>query len=201
MIAGSNWGGGGTVNWSASLQPQSFVRNEWSKDRGLPLFTSPEFQESLDRVCDRMGVSDKYIRHNHSNQVLMEGARRLGMTYKAVPQNTGGNEHYCGHCTLGCGAAEKQGPVVSWLPDAQRAGAQFAEGFAVEKVLFENVKGVKTAVGVQGIWKSRNKNGGVDGPDSEKTVVPVIVKAKKVIISCGTLWSPIILKKSGLTVR
>ena len=80
-----------------------------------------------------MGVSDKHIRHNHGNEVLMEGARRLGMTYKAVPQNTGGNEHFCGHCTLGCGAAEKQGPVVSWLPDAQRAGAKFAEGFNVEK--------------------------------------------------------------------
>lgn len=148
-----------------------------------------------------MGVSDKHIRHNHGNQVLMEGARRLGMTYKAVPQNTGGKEHFCGHCTLGCGAAEKQGPVVSWLPDAQRAGAKFAEGFCVEKVLFENVHGVKTATGVKGIWKSRNGNGGVDGPDSQKKIVPVVVRAKKVIVSCGTLWSPIILKNSGLTVR
>ncbi|KAL2073563.1 hypothetical protein VTL71DRAFT_10889 [Oculimacula yallundae] len=199
VIAGSNWGGGGTVNWSASLQPQSFVRNEWSKDRGLPLFTSAEYQESLDRVCDRMGVSDKHIRHNHGNEVLMEGARRLGMTYKAVPQNTGGNEHYCGHCTLGCGAAEKQGPVVSWLPDAQRAGAKFAEGFNVEKVLFENVGGKKTAIGVKGTWTSRNKNGGVDGPDTDRTIASVMIKAKRVIISAGTLASPIILLNSGLT--
>ncbi|KAG4417883.1 hypothetical protein IFR04_008937 [Cadophora malorum] len=199
VIAGSNWGGGGTINWSASLQPQSFVRKEWSKDRGLPLFTSTEFQESLDRVCDRMGVSDKHIRHNHGNEVLMEGARRLGMTYKAVPQNTGGNEHFCGHCTLGCGAAEKQGPVVSWLPDAQRAGAKFAEGFNVEKVLFETVGGKKTAVGVKGRWTSRNKNGGVDGPDTDRVTASVIVRAKRVIISAGTLASPIILQNSGLT--
>ncbi|KAF8858647.1 hypothetical protein BDZ45DRAFT_802417 [Acephala macrosclerotiorum] len=199
VIAGSNWGGGGTVNWSASLQTQCFVRNEWSKDRGLPFFTSTQFQESLDRVCDRMGASDKYIRHNHGNQVLMEGARRLGMNYKAVPQNTGGNEHFCGHCTLGCGTAEKQGPVVSWLPDAQRAGANFAEGFTVEEVLFENARGKKTAVGVKGTWKSRNKKGGVDGADSERTKKAVIVKAKRVIISAGTLWSPVILQNSGLT--
>jgi choline dehydrogenase-like flavoprotein len=130
----------------------------------------------------------------------MEGARRLGMTYKPVPQNTGGKEHFCGHCTLGCGAAEKQGPVVSWLPDAQRAGARFAEGFEVERVLFETVGNVKKAVGVKGVWKSRNKDGGVDGPDSEKRIINVIVRAKKVIVSCGTLWSPIVLKKSGLTV-
>lgn len=123
------------------------------------------------------------------------------MTAKAVPQNTGGQEHYCGHCTLGCGAAEKQGPVVSWLPDAQRAGARFVEGMDVQKVLFENVNGVKTAVGVSAIWTSRNGTGGVDGPDSGKRIVPVVVRAKKVIISSGTLWSPIILKRSGLTVR
>ncbi|OWP02346.1 hypothetical protein B2J93_3134 [Marssonina coronariae] len=199
VIAGSNWGGGGTINWSASLQPQSFVRDEWSKARGLPLFTSQTFQECLDRVCDRMGVSDKHIRHNHGNQVLMEGARRLGMTYKAVPQNTGGNEHFCGHCTLGCGAAEKQGPVVSWLPDAQRAGAKFAEGFTVEKVLFETINGKRTATGAKGTWKSRNKKGGVDGPDTGRTTASVVIKAKRVIISAGTLWSPVILQDSGLT--
>jgi choline dehydrogenase-like flavoprotein len=147
-----------------------------------------------------MGVSTDHIRHNHGNQVLMEGARRLGMTYKAVPQNTGGKEHFCGHCTLGCGTAEKQGPVVSWLPDAQRAGAKFAEGFEVQKVLFEEVGGVKTAVGVRGVWRSRDRNGGVGGGDGEKRIVPVIVRAKKVIVSCGTLWSPVILKNSGLTV-
>ena len=118
----------------------------------------------------------------------------------AVPQNTGGNEHYCGHCTLGCGAAQKQGPAVSWLPDAARAGAAFAEGFKVENILFEMVGGQKTAVGVKGVWTSRNSQGGVDGPITDRTVREIIVKAKKVVVSCGTLWSPIILLNSGLTV-
>lgn len=118
----------------------------------------------------------------------------------AVPQNTGGNEHSCGYCTLGCGAAQKQGPAVSWLPDAARAGATFAEGFKVENVLFEMVGGQKKAVGVKGIWTSRNSHGGVEGPVTDKTVREVVVRAKKVIVSCGTLWSPIILLNSGLTV-
>ncbi|RDL40582.1 Long chain fatty alcohol oxidase-like protein [Venustampulla echinocandica] len=197
VAAGSVWGGGGTINWSASLQTQNFVRKEWAQDKGLKFFETAEYQSCLDRVCHRMGVSADHIRHNHGNQVLLEGARKLGYHAKAVPQNTGGNEHYCGHCCLGCGSNEKQGPVVSWLPDAAKAGAKFVEGFRVDRVLFDKSNSTK-AIGVEGVWTSRNSNGGVDGPISERTVRKVIVKAKKVIISSGTLWSPIILMNSGL---
>lgn len=189
IVAGSAWGGGGTVNWSASLQTQGYVRKEWAQDRGLTFFETAEFQNCLDRVCHRMGVSTEHIRHNHGNQVILEGSRKLGYTAKAVPQNTGGNEHYCGHCTVGCGAAQKQGPVVAWLPDAAKAGAKFIEGFEIHHVIFDEEGGTKRAVGVRGTWTSRNASGGVDGPASAFTKREVIVRAKKVIISSGTLWS------------
>jgi GMC oxidoreductase len=200
MIAGSNWGGGGTINWSGSIQTQSYVREEWARDRGLTFFGTQEYQDCLDRVCDRMGVSADHIRHNHSNEVLMEGARKLGYSYKAAPQNTGGKEHFCGHCALGCGSAQKQGPAVSWLPDAAKAGAKFIEGFEVDHVIFKEIAGARVAVGVKGTWTSRNSMGGVDGPVCEKVTRQVTIKAKRVIVSAGSLWSPIILQKSGLTV-
>jgi hypothetical protein len=199
-VQGSTWGGGGTVNWSASLQTQGYVRKEWAVDRGLTFFETAEFQNCLDRVCNRMGVSADHIRHNHANRMLLEGSRKLGYHAKAVPQNTGGNEHYCGHCTVGCGAAQKQGPVITWLPDAARAGAKFVEGFKVDRVIFDESTGSKIATGVRGTWTSRDSTGGVNGPLSGRTVREVIVKAKKVIVSCGTLSSPIVLINSGLDV-
>ena len=195
VVSGRVWGGGGNVNWSASIQTQGFVRKEWA-DSGLPFFTSSEFQDSLDRVCHRMGVSTEHIEHNLNNSMLAEGARKLGYSYKPVPQNSGGNKHYCGYCTLGCGAAEKQGPVVSFLPDAAKVGAHFIEGFEVDKVLFENVNGKKTAVGVQGTWKSRDSHGGVSGAD--RTNRKVIIRTKRVIVSAGTMQSPLVLMRSGL---
>ena len=108
------------------------------------------------------------------------------------------NANYSEMCagTLGCGAAEKQGPVVSFLPDAQKAGATFVEGLQIDKVLFENVDGNKTAVGVRGSWKSRDSFGGVNGPD--RTTREVIINAKRVIVSAGTLESPLLLLRSGL---
>lgn len=150
-----------------------------------------------------MGVSAEHIKHNHGNNVLLDGARKMGYTAKAVPQNTGNKEHYCGHCSLGCAAAEKQGPTVAWLPDAARAGANFIEGFSAHHVLFDESsgRGQKTTVGVEGTWVSRNSRGGVDGPESDRIVRKVIIKAKKVIVSYGALWSLILLLQSGLKVR
>ena len=197
ILAGQAWGGGGTVNWSASLQTQSFVRQEWA-NAGLTFFTSPSFQTSLDHVCHRMGVSTNHIEHNKTNRVLLDGARKLGYSAKPVPQNTGGKQHYCGYCTYGCGSAEKQGPVVSFLPDAHHAGARFIEGFQADKILFDTGSaGKKVATGVKGTWHSRDSHGGVNGPD--RTVREVLIRAKRVIVSCGTLQSPLLLLRSGLT--
>ena len=195
ISAAHAFGGGGTINWSASLQTQQYVRKEWA-DQGLPFFTSSEFQTSLDRVCHRMGVSTDHIEHNMTNRVLLDGARKLGYNVKPVPQNTGGAKHYCGYCSLGCGSNEKQGPVVSFLPDAARAGARFIEGFQAEKVLFNEEHGRKVAVGVSGIWRSRDSAGGVSGHDI--IVRKVTIKAKRVVVSGGTLQSPLLLMRSGL---
>lgn len=41
ILAGSVFGGGTTVNWSASLKLQHFVREEWAK-QGLSHFMSPK---------------------------------------------------------------------------------------------------------------------------------------------------------------
>lgn len=195
LFAGSTWGGGGTVNWSASLQTQGYVRQEWA-DAGLPFFTSFEFQRCLDRVCDRMGVSDEHQDHNFQNRMLLEGARKLGYAAKPVPQNTGGTGHYCGYCTMGCHSTGKKGPTESWLADAAKAGATFMEGFRVDKVLFDNTKGGQVASGVEGTWTSRDSYLGLSGEGARKR--KVIIKAKKVVVACGSLQSPLLLLRSGL---
>jgi choline dehydrogenase-like flavoprotein len=144
-----------------------------------------------------MGVSTDHIQHNGTNQKLMEGARRLGYTHKAVPQNTGGKQHSCGYCNFGCGSCEKQGPVVSWLPDAARAGATFIEGFRAEKILFDSEHGDKVATGIEGTWTSRDANGGIVGEPLIRR--KVVIKAKRVIVSAGTMESPLLLLRSGLS--
>ncbi|KAK3313474.1 hypothetical protein B0H66DRAFT_606731 [Apodospora peruviana] len=198
LVAGSCWGGGGTINWSVSLQTQGYVRREWAEEHGLPFFETAEYQDCLDRVCEFMGASDVGVRQTHRGQMLLDGARKLGWDAKVCPQNTAGKEHWCGHCHLGCGGAEKQGPAVSWLPAAAKHGAQFVEGFAVDKVLWDESSGVKRATGVVGKWTSRDAKGGNVGPIEDRKTRQVVIKAKKVIVSAGSLNTPILLMRSGL---
>ncbi|KAK7988594.1 hypothetical protein PG989_008909 [Apiospora arundinis] len=198
ILAGSCWGGGGTVNWSVSLEPEDFVRKEWA-DQGLPFFTAGDFQESLDRVQWFMGVSDANIRHNHAAQVLLDGSQKLGWSARPTPLNTGGEDHYCGRCNLGCASTGKKGPVVSWLPAAAKAGAQFIEGFQASEIVFDGPPGsTKTAVGLTGTWTARDKDGNVANPKRSRLRKDTRVNAKRVIVAAGSLQSPLLLLRSGL---
>lgn len=198
IAAGSCFGGGGTVNWSASLQLQGFVRQEWAS-RGLPYFTSGAFQADMDAVCERMGVGTTAVRHNYGNDRLLSGARKLGMNGKTVPQNTGGEAHECGQCTLGCGSCGKKGPTESWLPDAARNGARFIEGFSCERILFSSTPsetGDKVAIGAEGTWTSRDEHGGVAG---ERYTRPVRLLARRaVVVASGALGTPHLLQRSDI---
>lgn len=55
VLAGSGFGGGSSVNWSASLRTPHYVREDWAKNHGLDHFLSDEFTESMEFICKRMG--------------------------------------------------------------------------------------------------------------------------------------------------
>ncbi|KAI8966137.1 long-chain fatty alcohol dehydrogenase [Daldinia sp. FL1419] len=198
VAAGSCWGGGGVINWAVTLQPPDWLRKEWAEDRGLKYFSTSEFQDSVDRVCDFVGVDEtREVQHTHSNRILLEGSKKLGWSSRTCPTNTS-TGHKCGsRCAYGCRQSNKQGPAVGWLPAAAKAGARGIEGFEVTEILFEDKDGSKSAVGIVGEWTPRDKNGNFDNKSAVQKK-QVRVKAKKVIVAGGTLNSPLILLRSGL---
>jgi len=195
ILAGSTLGGGGTINWSASLQPPHAVREEWAAG-GLRHFESADFQDCLDTVCDRMGVAKSTdpvalarIEHNFANRTLLEGARRLGMAVEIVPQNTAWKRHFCGYCNSGCASTTKQGPANCWFPDAAAHGAEFVEGCFVDEILFSDMGSTRKAIGVKATWTSRDR----------QVTRSLVIYSKKVVIAAGALNSPLLLLRSGLT--
>ena len=178
ILAGSTFGGGSSINWSASLKPRHFARKAWAEKYGVPYYNSPFFTSDLNAVCTRMGVAVAPIRHNIGNSLLALGAQRAGHPVEPVPQNSGGHTHYCGKCQLGCVSGHKQGGVVSWLKDAAEAGAAFMTNCYVERILFD---------------KNKRAIGALATVDGRKVK---ILASKGVVVSSGSLQTPALLLRS-----
>ena len=180
VLAGSTFGGGTTVNWSASLKPRHYARESWANTHGLAYYRSPLFADDLNAVCGRMGCSTHAIKHNVANSLLALGAQRAGQPVEAVPQNTGGHTHYCGKCFLGCVSGHKQGGVVTWLKDAAETGnAAFVTNCNIERILFDESK--RTAIGAVATIDGRS----------------VTIRANRsVVLSAGSIQTPAVLLRS-----
>lgn len=180
VLAGSTFGGGTTVNWSASLKPRHYARESWATKHGLPYFRGPAFSDDLNAVCGRMGCSTHAIKHNIANSLLALGAQRAGQPVEAVPQNSGGHVHYCGKCQLGCVSGHKQGGTVTWLRDAAETGnAGFVLNCNIDRVLFD--KSGRKAIGALATIDGRK----------------VTIRANKAVVSsAGSIQTPAVLLRS-----
>lgn len=178
VIAGSTLGGGSAVNWSASLEITPTVRKEWAKS--IPWIEGNELSDAYKYVYEGMGCTAEHINHSKPNRMLLEGSKNLGWKCKEVPQNVGNRPHDCGFCMAGCRSAVKQSTTVNWLPRAMADGCQLVSETTVKRIRRDPKTGA--AVGVEAV----NNNG-----------VEIFIRAKRVVVSAGSMHTPLVLKRSG----
>ncbi|GES84243.1 GMC oxidoreductase [Rhizophagus clarus] len=183
ILAGSNFGGGTTIGWSAFMEPQYFVREEWAKNFGLPYFMEDEYGNAMKYINARLGTNTVNVTHNQSNQTLIDGCKKLGLHFDNIPQNTASIPHQCGWCSFGCKYGEKQSAIMTWLNEAKSNNAKFIQDCYVEKVLIEKDGKTQKVIGVEAIIKNIKK---------------VKLHAKKVIVAGGAIHTPALLLRSGL---
>jgi len=180
LIAGSCLGGGTVVNYTTSFRTPDEVRAEWAS-HGVPAFASDDYSASLDAVCERLGVNQEHNDPSTREQKLRDGCLALGWHVDAMPRGVRhcvqGKE--CGYCGLGCRVGAKQSVVKTWLADAHAAGARLVVRAKVRRVLVEG--GV--ARGILGQT--------ADGRE-------LTVRSRAVIVACGAIHTPALLKRSGL---
>ncbi|KAK4511725.1 GTPase activating protein [Mucor velutinosus] len=181
-LSGATLGGGTALNYLVSLKPQHFVREEWAK-QGLSYFASPQFSRDLDKVFGRIGASQENMLETKTNSKFEKGCHELGYHIEKVFVNTGGRAHHCSRCMMGCKSGIKNSTANTWLLDALHHGARFLDRTFVTRVVTNN-RGTK-AIGVE-----------CQIHDAQQ---PVFIKAKKVIVACGALRTPGLLKSSGLS--
>lgn len=93
---------------SASFKLPYNVREEWALKHGLDVFTSIRYEDALEAVTERIGVSTSAVEHNVANHILLDGCEKIGLPFSTIPQNTRGEKHNCASCTFGCPTGVKQ---------------------------------------------------------------------------------------------
>ncbi len=185
ILAGSTLGGGTTVNWCAALRPPESVLQEWEREYGVSGYAGKEYQQALNAVSKRINVTEQWSQANAQNTRLAQGSEALSYAVKTIPRNVKGcNVDACGFCNFGCPQGAKLSTLRTYLQDAHDQGARIVVNADVERVLTASGR----AVGVLATAQA------ADGRP-----VRLTVRARAVVAAAGSLHTPALLMRSGLT--
>lgn len=184
MQAGSCLGGGTVVNYTVSLATPDHVRHEWDRVAGLSqVFTGRDYEESSRVVQDRIGVNTDHNEPSSQEALMVMGLRKLGWHVDDVPRNVMEcpQDDLCGYCTMGCRRGATRNVLRTWLEDAYGAGARIVVNAEAGKVLTEQGRAV--------------------GVEARLGQMPLTVRARAVVLACGGLYTPVLLRRSGVGGR
>jgi long-chain-alcohol oxidase len=179
LLAGSCLGGGTTVNYTWCFRPPEHVREEW-RGLGLDEWAGSDFDDSLDAVWERIGVSSESSIPSSRDHAMREGLDKLGWHSEVMQRNCKGcKEEVCRLCHYGCQVGAKQSTMKTWLQDAYDNGARILVNTRGERILIES----GSARGVEGRTADGHK---------------VTVRARAVACAAGALHTPALMVRSGM---
>jgi long-chain-alcohol oxidase len=182
LLQGATLGGGTVINYTTSFPTPPSVRHEWARNHQLPHFESKEFNVALHKVANRLGVNTDHAKPSGRDRVLVRGLERLGWHHGLLPRNVRdcAQDESCGYCGLGCRRGAKQSTLITYLQDAVDRGARIVVDCDVRRVVIDR----GTATGVEAC--------------AGRFVVSV--RAQAVVVAAGSVHSPALLLRSGVTL-
>jgi choline dehydrogenase-like flavoprotein len=176
-------GGSTVINSGTCWRTPDKVLRSWELDGIDPAAIRPYF-EKVERVLNiRPSPVDLWGRNA---ELTHEGVKKLGYSGGALLRNIT-DCHGCGTCAMGCATNAKQAMHISYLPLAQRAGARIFARTRAESVRVHH--GHAAGVVAQLL------------DSTEKVRGRVTVHAPVVVVAAGTIHTPVVLKRSGLSGR
>jgi long-chain-alcohol oxidase len=183
LLAGQGLGGSTLVNYTFSFRTPDSVREEWAHEHGLAALTTPDFEQSLDAVWERIGVNAEHSVPSRRGESIRESLDKLGWEWGVMQRNVRGcTEEVCRLCHYGCQLGAKQSTLKTWVQDAHDAGTRILVETRADRVLTDG--GVAT--GVEARTAAGHK---------------VTVSARAVVSACGSLHTPVLLSRSGVRSR
>jgi choline dehydrogenase-like flavoprotein len=184
VLQGKCVGGSSVLTGGVCFRIPNDVLHEWSHDLGLRSMTPDRLDHHFSAVESVVHVETvPDAMRSRSTELFAMGAAKMGVEMKPLRRNTRGCRG-ASRCNFGCPHGAKLSVDVSFLPDACENGALVLTDALAERV---DVTG-GVARGVRG--RLLDADGG-KGP-------PFEVRAKVVVVACGSLHTPLLLRASGV---
>ena len=182
---GRTVGGSTTINSGTCYRPPPRVLAKWRREYGLIDFTDRTMARYYDRVEAVLGVEEAGAEYlGGTARVIARGCDRLGYSHQPLRRNAPDCDGK-GVCCFGCPTDAKRSTNVSYVPMALKAGAELFHSAEVVEISVEGSRAVGVVARV--------------GGDSDHAPPKQLrVRARAVIVACGSLATPVLLAKNGL---
>lgn len=175
---GKGVGGTTLINSGTCFRVPDKTLAGWHRDLGLTELSAESLDPHYTEVEKELGVGvNTWAALGAPAKLIAQGCDALGYSHHPLKRNAPECDGQ-GLCCFGCPTDAKRSTNVSYVPRALNAGAQLLTGVKVTRVLLEGER----AVGVEGVAGGK----------------PLTVRAKVVVLACGTLSTPLLLLQNGL---
>lgn len=184
MPIGKVVGGTTVVNCGTCFRIPGPILDRWSSEYGVPDLDRSALDDHFEAIEDALNVRPvPWNLLGPNGTAAYKGSAELG--YSGGPLLRCITDcHGCGQCIFGSPTNAKQAMHISYLPRAWRAEARIFSRCRVERVIIEDerARGVEVAL--------LDEAGHMRGT--------MRVDAEQVVVSAGTVHSPMILRASGI---
>ena len=186
LMVGRSVGGTTTVNSGTCFRTPGKVLRYWREHHGLHDFTEERMEPLFERVERAIGVETASWEHLGAvAEIIRDGCDALGYRHHPLDRNATDCDGQ-GVCCFGCPTDAKRSMNVSYVPKALESGAMCISKCQAERVLVENGR----AIGADATLTLR------DGRQRS-----IRIRAPHVVVSCGAVYSPLLLARSGIGNR
>ncbi len=180
ILQGKVYGGSTTINWMTSLRTPSHVLDEWADLFGLEEYRPHSMELIFEDVEKRLNVHKvPEWAISPANQVILDGALKLGMHADRLPNNSK-NCIGCGGCGLGCHYDAKMDMRLTYLEDARKNGTHIYTSTRAYLIRPETDE--------RQLVKAINL----------KTEETLSIHAKRTVVAGSAIMTPLLLQKSKL---
>lgn len=184
-------GGTTVINSAICVRTPSDIFDEWQQNFGIGDGGGGQFAERLWRWQDQLETELCVAETGpeamgRSNELALKGDAAAGYDGHVIRRYAKG----CvgsGQCLQGCTEMKKQSTNLNYIPETLSRGGGILSCAAAERILFEGTR----ATGVTGHFNH---------PQTRARGAAFTARARRgVFVAASATWSPVLLRKSGLT--